>query len=74
MKNFYLNGYQTGIYGWIDGPYVTDNVYFYHTVPLFSYVEDPAFAIEFGTTTGNKGQDFHVFSPISSETGDYFGS
>lgn len=45
LKSFFLNGYSTGIYGWIDGPYVTDNVYFYHTTPLFSYTENPAFAI-----------------------------
>ena len=74
LKSFYLNGYVTGIYGWIDGPYVTDNVYFYHTAPLFSYTEDAAFAIEFGTTSGDHGQDFHVFSPIASESGDYYGN
>lgn len=49
-------------------------MYFYHTTPLFAYVEEPAFAIEFGTTSGKKGQDFHVFSPIAGESGDYFGS
>jgi hypothetical protein len=39
LKNFNFNGYSTGIYGWIDGPYVTNNVYFYHQVPLFTYTK-----------------------------------
>ena len=73
LKNFNLNGYSTGIYGWIDGPYVNANVYFYHNAPLYSYSEDPAMAIEIGTTSNKKYQDFHVFSPIAAETGDYFG-
>lgn len=42
LKNFYINGYSTGIYGWIDGPYVTDNLYLYHKVPLFTYTKEPA--------------------------------
>lgn len=74
LKSFYLNGYSTGIYGWIDGPYVSDNLYFFHQVPLYSYSKNPAMVVELGTTSGNVGQDFHVFSPIASEIGDYFGT
>lgn len=74
LKDFTLNGYNTGIYGWIDGPYVNANLYFYHNVPLFSYTEEPALAIELGTTSNSRGQDFNVYSPIDSETGDYFGT
>lgn len=73
LKNFYLNGYSTSIYGWIDGPYVTSNVYFYHQVPLFTYTKQPAVIIEIGTTTGDVGQDFNVHSPVASEAGDYYG-
>lgn len=58
----YLNGYSTGIYGYIDGPYVSSNVYLYHNVPLFSYTRVPALVIEIGTTAGKVGQDFNVFS------------
>ena len=29
--------------------------------------------IEIGTTSNKKYQDYNVFSPIASETGDYFG-
>ena len=39
LKSYYVNGYSTGIYGWIDGPYVNDNVYIYHKVPLFTYTK-----------------------------------
>lgn len=45
LKNFYVNGYSTGIYGWIDGPYVTANVFLYHKVPLFTYTKEPAIGI-----------------------------
>ena len=74
LKSFYLNGYSTSIYGWIDGPYVTDNVYFYHQVPLFTYTKQPAIIIELGTTAGSFGQDFNVFSPSAGESGDYYGT
>lgn len=74
LKNFYINGYKTGIYGWIDGPYVSNNLYFYQEVPLFSYTKQPALIIEIGTTTANVGQDFNVYSPTASETGDYYGA
>ena len=29
--------------------------------------------IEIGTTSNKKYQDYNVFSPIATETGDYFG-
>lgn len=42
LKTFMLNGYNTTIYGYIDGPIVTSKVYFYQQAPLFSYVTPPA--------------------------------
>lgn len=37
LKSFTINGYTAKIYGWIDGPYLTDNVYIYQESPLFTY-------------------------------------
>lgn len=74
LKSFNLNGYPTGIYGYIDGPLVKNKVYFYQQTPLFSYVQDPAAVIEIGTVSGNYGQDFYAFSTVTNEIGDYFGS
>ena len=61
-----LNGYTTSIYGYIDGPYLSNKVYFYQEAPQFSYVQVPAVAIEIGTTNGGHGQDFYVSSPVSA--------
>lgn len=69
-----LNGYNTSIYGFIDGPIVTNKVFFYQTTPLFSYVQAPAAVIEIGTTDGNYGQDFYASSPVTNENGDYYGA
>lgn len=48
-------------------------MYIYHKVPLFAYTKEPAVVIELGTTSGGVGQDFNVYSPVASESGDYFG-
>lgn len=65
LKNFYINGYLTGIYGYIDGPFVSNNLYFYHSTPLFvAYMQVPAVVIEIGVTSGNVGQDFNAYSPV----------
>lgn len=40
---------------------------------LYTYTEIPAFILEVGTTTNEAGQDFYVVSPISAESGDYYG-
>lgn len=69
-----LNGYNTSIYGYIDGPIVKNKVYLYQESPQFSYVQVPAAIIEIGTTAGGHGQDFYVASPVSAENGDYYGS
>ena len=45
LKTFMLNGYNTSIYGYIDGPIVTNKLYFYQRTPLFSYVQPPAAVI-----------------------------
>jgi hypothetical protein len=45
IKSFMLNGYKTSIYGYIDGPYVQNKVYFYQESPQYSYVKVPAVAI-----------------------------
>ena len=37
LKSFTINGYTTKIYGWIDGPYLTDNVFIFQESPLFTY-------------------------------------
>jgi len=66
IKSFMLNGYTTSIYGYIDGPYLSNKVYFYQEAPQFSYVQVPAVAIEIGTTNGGHGQDFYVSSPVSA--------
>ena len=66
IKNFMLNGYNTSLYGYIDGPFVSAKVYLYHQTPQFAYVKVPAAAIEIGTTAGSHGQDFYVASPIST--------
>jgi hypothetical protein len=74
LKTFMLNGYSTAIYGYIDGPIVTNKIFFYQSTPLYSYVQTPAVIIEIGTTSGNYGQDYYASSPITSECGDYYGS
>jgi len=61
-----LNGYNTSVYGFIDGPYLAAKVYLYQQTPQFAYVKVPAAAIEVGTTSGNYGQDFYVSSPVST--------
>ena len=66
IKSFILNGYNTSIYGYIDGPYVNNKLFFYQEAPQFTYVQIPASAIEIGTTFGGNGQDFYVSSPVSS--------
>jgi hypothetical protein len=73
LKVFTFHGYNTSIYGYIDGPSLVNKVYFYQNTPLFTYSNVPAIAIEIGTTSGNYGQDFYAWSPISSEIGDYYG-
>jgi hypothetical protein len=70
----YINGYNTTIYGYIDGPFVSDNIYIYHNTPLFVYTRVPAIILELGTTLGDIGQDFNVYSPIPAESGDYYGN
>lgn len=47
-----FNGYNTSIYGYIDGQYVKNKLYFYQESALYSYVQVPALAIEIGTTAG----------------------
>lgn len=74
IKSFMLNGYNTSIYGYIDGPIVQNKVYFYQEAPQFSYVQIPAVVIEIGTTAGGVGQDFYAASPVSAENGDYYGT
>ena len=66
LKSFMLNGYNTSIYGFIDGPIVSNKVFFYQTTPLFSYVQAPAAVIEIGTTDGNYGQDFYASSSVTN--------
>lgn len=61
-----LNGYNTSIYGYIDGPIVKNKVFFYQEAPQFSYVQIPAAIIEIGTTEGGLGQDFYAASPVSA--------
>jgi hypothetical protein len=51
------------IYGWIDGPFLTNNLYLYQATPLFTYSQVPSVVMEIGTTSGNFGQDFYVWSP-----------
>ena len=64
LKQFNLNGYPTKIYGYIDGPVLSNKLYFYQETALFSYVQIPAVVIEIGTTANNLGQDFYSYSPI----------
>ena len=66
IKSFMLNGYNTSIYGYIDGPYVQNKVFIYQEAPQFTYVQVPAVAIEIGTTAGGHGQDFYVSSPVAN--------
>lgn len=74
LKSFTINGYATKIYGWIDGPYLTNNVYIFQESPLFTYKRDPALIMELGSNDGGDGQDFYVVSPLDSEAGDYYGT
>lgn len=52
------------MYGHIDGPVLTNNVFFYHPTPLYTYTVSPAVAIELGATPSG-AQDFNVFSLVS---------
>jgi hypothetical protein len=45
IKSLVLNGYNTSIYGFIDGPYVTAKVYLYQQTAQFAYVKVPAIAV-----------------------------
>lgn len=73
LKSFMLNGYNTSIFGYIDGPIATSKVYLYQQTQLLGYSTPPAGIIEIGTTAGKFGQDYYAYSPISSESGDYYG-
>jgi hypothetical protein len=74
LKSFTLNGHNTSIYGYVDGPLVQNKLYFYQQTTLFGYLYVPAAVIEIGTTSGNVGQDFYASSPVTNENGDYYGS
>jgi peroxiredoxin len=74
LKDIKLNGYAVSVYGYIGGPYVTINAFFYHTTPLYTYNVNPAIVLELGAATNSNYQDFNVYSTTSSENGDYFGS
>ena len=74
LKTFNINGYKTSIYGYIDGPVLTNRLFFYQETALFGYVIVPAVVIEIGTTALGVGQDFYSYSPISAENGDYYGA
>ena len=73
LKQFSSNGYQMSAFGYVDGPYLTDNIFLYQSAPLYTYLQEPALIIEIGTTSGSHGQDFQVWSPIAIENGDYHG-
>jgi hypothetical protein len=68
-----MNGYNTSIFGYIDGPIVTNKLYFYQQTQLLGYSTPPAGIIEIGATAGKFGQDYYASSPVSSENGDYYG-
>jgi hypothetical protein len=54
------------MYGFIDGPYVTANVFYYHTTPLYTYNLAPAIILELGTAADSTVQDFNVYSTMGS--------
>ena len=74
LKQFTANGYQMTAFGEIGGPYLYNNLFLYSSTPLYTYRQQPALILEIGTTTGGVGQDYHVWSPTGTETGDYYGS
>ena len=63
LKQFSVYGYTMTAFGYIDGPYLTDNVFLYQSVPLYTYLQEPALVMEIGTSAGSHGQDFQVWSP-----------
>ena len=69
-----MNGYPVSLYGYIDGPYVSGNVFFYHPTSLYTYNKPPAVILELGTASSSTTQDYNVFSMTAGESGDYFGS
>ena len=74
MKDIKLNGYPVSIYGFIGGPYVNINVFFYHATPFSTYTVKPAVILELGAAVNSSYQDFNVFGILSGETGDYYGT
>lgn len=74
LKQFTNNGYTMSAFGQVGGPYLYDNLFLYTATPLYTYRQEPALVLEIGTTDGNKGQDYHVWSPTGTQTGDYHGT
>lgn len=66
LKDIKLNGYPVGVYGYIGGPYVSINAFFYHTTPLYTYNTNPAIVLELGAAANTNYQDYNVFSPTTS--------
>ena len=62
LKDIKLNGYTVGLYGYIGGPYVTANVFYYHPTPLYTYNRPPAVVLELGAAADSTVQDFNVYS------------
>lgn len=66
LKDIKLNGYPVSLYGYIGGPYVTIDTFFYHSTPLYTYTSYPAIVLELGAASNSNYQDFNIYSTTAT--------